>query len=106
MSEWYVLDKDNNIKEATIEEWIEWRDKNNVHVGDTTIGDYRVSTVFLGLDHSFDGGLPVVFETMVFPTGSWSEDYCERYHTYEEALAGHERVVELYKGKVENYDPA
>jgi hypothetical protein len=28
---------------------------------------YWVSTVWLGLDHSFGSGPPVIFETMVFP---------------------------------------
>jgi hypothetical protein len=51
-----------------------------------------VSTVFLGLDHSFGGGPPVLFETMVFgmPDGS---EYQDRYHTWQEAEAGHREVV-------------
>lgn len=61
-------------------------------------GKYRVSTVFLGLDHSFSFGKdlpPVLFETMVFHADTGGRDYdCERYHTWEEAEAGHAAVVE------------
>lgn len=46
-----------------------------------------VSTVFLGLDHGFGGGKPVLWETMIFG-GPHSEWMC-RYHTRAEALDGH-----------------
>ena len=47
----------------------------------------HVSTVWLGLDHSYDGGPPLIFETMVFGGGLDLE--MERYSTEAEALAGH-----------------
>jgi hypothetical protein len=54
-----------------------------------------VSTVFLGLDHSFGRGPPLVFETMVF------DDYltgdCWRWSTWDEAVEGHNRAVEGLK---------
>lgn len=59
-----------------------------------TIGDYFVSTVWLGLDHGFGRGAPVIFETMVFHTGSSSDLDCERYCTEEEASEGHERIAD------------
>ena len=46
-----------------------------------------VSTVFLGLDHAFDGGTPLLFETMIF--GGEHDEYQERYATWDEAEAGH-----------------
>jgi len=52
-----------------------------------------VSTVFLGLDHSFGiGGPPLVFETMVF--GGVNDQDMDRYSTWEEAEAGHVAMVE------------
>lgn len=76
-----------------------------------------VSTVWLGLDHSFGaGGPPLIFETMIFAQElshaqyefkgktrkySYHEDvgYCKRYATEEEAVADHDRVVaEFRKG--------
>jgi hypothetical protein len=53
----------------------------------------RISTVFLGLDHSFGEGEPVLFETMTFGLGD--DDIQQRYTTREEAIAGHAQVVEL-----------
>lgn len=55
----------------------------------------EVSTVWLGLDHSFGIGPPLIFETMVFglPDG---EEVQERYSTEVEALAGHEAMCAKY----------
>lgn len=54
----------------------------------------KVSTVWLGLDHQFGSGEPLIFETMVFPSsGNYHDEQCKRYSTEAEALAGHERIV-------------
>lgn len=59
-----------------------------------TIGEFFVSTVWLGIDHGPDEqGRPVIFETMVFP----DERHVERYATEEDARAGHLRAVEMAK---------
>ena len=56
-----------------------------------------VSTVWLGLDHNFYGGTPLIFETMVFPKeGDFCDEYCERYATLAEAKNGHEEVVKKF----------
>lgn len=53
----------------------------------------RVSTVFLGLDHSYiDGGPPVLWETMVF--GGALDGACDRYTSKDDALKGHQRMCE------------
>ena len=58
----------------------------------------RVSTVFLGIDHSFgDGGPPLLFETMIF--GGDHDEYCERHSTWEEAEAGHAKACRIAKGE-------
>lgn len=58
------------------------------------VGPYWVSTVWLGLDHSFSGEMPQIFETMVFNNETDKSDLaCERYATEEQALAGHKRIV-------------
>ena len=64
-------------------------------VAETTLPDGKwISTVWLGLDHSFGGGPPLIFETMVFPKrGEWGELDSDRYSTEEQARAGHERMV-------------
>ena len=49
--------------------------------------DIRVSTVFMGLDRHN------LFETMIF--GGHHNGYQDRYYTYDQALAGHQRACEL-----------
>lgn len=56
-------------------------------------GKAWVSTVFLGLDHSFGNGKPLLFETMIF--GGDHDEYQERYSTWDEAEAGHRKACEL-----------
>jgi len=50
-----------------------------------------VSTVFLGLDHQWGDGPPLLFETMVF--GWTSSAWCLRCSTWEQAEAQHARAV-------------
>lgn len=50
----------------------------------------RVSTVFLGLDHSWDfTGPPVLWETMVFGLKS---EHMDRYTSVEDARKGHKKT--------------
>lgn len=55
------------------------------------IGEYRVSTIFLGLDNSFLGGPPMIFETATFDHGGRTVDM-ERCSTYDEAEAMHAKA--------------
>jgi hypothetical protein len=57
---------------------------------------YTVSTVWLGLDHSFGDGPPLIYETMVFKTGSHSDEDMLRYPTRGEAAEGHANMVERW----------
>jgi hypothetical protein len=59
--------------------------------------EIRVSTVFLIFDHAFglEGVKPLLFETMIF--GGKRNDYCQRYATWDEAVAGHAEAVDLVK---------
>lgn len=63
---------------------------------------FWVSTVDLGLDHSFRNGPPVYWETMIFAAGhgddiNFSELYCDRYTSVESALAAHDVIIEAFK---------
>lgn len=51
-----------------------------------------VSTVWLGLDHSFGHEGPLIFETMIFENGPLNET-CWRYATEEQAVAGHQAAI-------------
>ncbi|KKL28055.1 hypothetical protein LCGC14_2379020 [marine sediment metagenome] len=98
--EWGMSDKMNKcilkgreLVPAPLMEWAEWFETADRRIALTRIGHVGVSTVFIGLDHSFGSGPPLYFETMVFRSGSSGELLCKRYSTYDEAEAGHEAIV-------------
>ena len=73
--------------------WSEWFEKADRTVAKTKIGEIEVSTVFLGLDHSFsDNGPPLLFETMVFKGPLDGEQ--ERCSTWEQAKVQHAAMLE------------
>lgn len=52
----------------------------------------EVSTVFLSMNLAFPwDDRPLLFETIVF--GGRLDGACRRYHTYDEAEAGHQAMV-------------
>lgn len=66
------------------------------HVALTYVGDCRVSTVFLVVDHNLTGsGPPHLFETMIF--GGEKDGYQARCSTWDEAQAHHVAAVEVAK---------
>lgn len=66
--------------------------------------EYYISTVDLGLDHSYGKGEPLYYETMVFEKGSPVDLYMERYTTEKQALDGHKRTIDKLKnGTLETY---
>ena len=76
--------------------WAKWFEKSDRHVANETIGNARISTVFLGLDHNFGPqGPPLIFETMVF--GGALDQEQERYSTWEEAETGHKAMAQRVK---------
>jgi len=93
MSEHYILEGHTPVK-TDLMTWARWHeDINNRIVKKTNIGDVKVSTVFLGLNHNWGDGAPLLFETMIF--GGEHDEYCDRYSTWEEAEMGHERACKL-----------
>ena len=66
---------------------------------ETLSNGYRVSTVFLVLNHNFGGGKPLIFETMVFEGNNFVGLDADRYSTEKEAIEGHKRMVEKWKSK-------
>ncbi len=70
-------------------------------IGKTYIGNrWWVSTVWLGLDHSFGHGPPLIFETMVFRPGEWGGHECIRHATLKEAQEAHEATVRRWRWKL------
>lgn len=87
------------VKDVSLFEWGRWfQESKDRFMFSTNVGRYRVSTVFLGLDYSFGGKKPVLFETMVFgplPARKSKGEYTNRYSTFKEAEAGHWATVKL-----------
>ena len=65
----------------------------DMRVAKTQAGGYTISTVFLGFDHQFGDGPPLIFETMVFGDGPLDNE-CDRYPTEADAVEGHAKMVE------------
>lgn len=88
----FILDGDTKeVKAVGLLEWAAWfEDNDNRRVALEDNGNYRVSTVFLGIEHH--GGM---FETMVFQ-GGFSEVDMERAETYEGALKNHKEMCEKW----------
>lgn len=67
--------------------------------------EYRVSTVDLGLDHSFGFGPPLYYETMIFKHNQKYEEenpfewVQERYSTEKEAIKRHKEIINMFKSK-------
>lgn len=95
---WYVL-RDRIAFPAEDPLEVMSQDRAAWRVAETTIADgaLRVSTVFLGLDHNWGAGEPLLFETMVFlaEQGTETRHHVHRYSTWGDAEAGHAVVVRL-----------
>ncbi len=67
-------------------------------VAKDTAGVAEVSTVFLGLNHGWGDGPPLIFESLVFDGPLDGE--MRRYSTEIEARAGHAELLELVRKEV------
>lgn len=81
-------------------EWAKkFEDKVYSRVAETTLPNGTwISTVWMGRNHSYDGGPPLIFETMVFPSKDDIGDMdMDRYSTLEDAMAGHIQMVKRWQ---------
>lgn len=93
----YVLNEAGQPVSATQLEWGEFMVSANRMICRDEFGDITVSTVFLGVDHNYGDGPPLLFETMIF--GGEHDQYQERYSTRLQAVEGHDRAVAIAKGQ-------
>jgi hypothetical protein len=97
---WYILDENNKPIRSTIVDCGEWLEENPERKAvkqENVNDDIHVSTVFLGLDHAWNSGIPVLWETMIF--GGEHDQYQERYTSYKDALEGHQIALNLVNQK-------
>jgi hypothetical protein len=105
--------------EVDYREWADWFEKNlneriiKQETITTGVGTHWVSTVFLGIDHSYSlaglrgdpNHIPDLFETMVFCRDDHDDDLCKwadlcwRSRSYLEAQSYHDStIIDLMKG--------
>lgn len=93
MTDKYILEGKIPVAVSSLIDWAEWFETADRTVKKTQVGTTEVSTIFLGFpphQHG-NGGPPLLFETMIF--GGKCDEHRWRYSTWEEAEAGHDRVV-------------
>lgn len=96
MTKFYVLDGKTPVPCESLEDWARTFEASNRHVAQDIISDARVSTVFLGVNHAWDDGPPLIFETMIF--GGPHDGHQTRASTWEEAEQQHAEAVAMLRG--------
>lgn len=90
----YILDGHEPVLCPDFILWGKWFGTAERILASTELGpDVRVSTVFLGIDHSWGYGPPILWETMIF--GGEHDEYQDRYSTWDQAKKGHDEAVKM-----------
>jgi len=94
---YYILNSKDTvpIRCKDMQEWALLFKESMRRVAFDRIDNVEISTVFLGIDHSWLEGPPLLFETMIF--GGEEDGYMVRCSTYEEALKQHKETCEMLK---------
>lgn len=87
----YILIGQSAVLEPDLLTWANWFESADRIVAQTEVPGGIVSTVFLGLDHQFGTGPPLLFETLTFLDGEADDQW--RCSTWLEAEAQHEKAV-------------
>ena len=88
----YILDGHTPVACDDFMAWATWFESADRRVARTDLdGGVFVSTVFLGMDHQWGNGPPLLFESMVF--GGPLDQEQDRYSTWDEAERGHAAMV-------------
>jgi len=99
----FILNKElEPISEPNPFKWGKWfeKEKGKRIVKQESVNGIKVSTVFLGLDHNWWGGPPVLWETMCFATDQRFDGECDRCSgSREQAIAMHEKMVKRIKNE-------
>lgn len=94
----YILDESGDpVQCSDFLIWAAWWERTDRTLSKSILPDgVEVSTVFMGLDHQWGDGPPLLWETMVFG-GPYDQEQV-RYHTRQQALAGHAQMVARVRG--------
>jgi len=106
----YVLGLDGEpVPVDDVQAWARWWETADRRIGFDAVGRYDVSTIFLGIDHNWGDGPPVLWETMVFDREGahrFRDEWCHRYSSRDEAALGHAMTVSLVRAEVETPKPS
>ena len=98
----YILDDERQVVAVDLLTWARWFEIEKRRVAETSTALFWISTVFLGLDHQWGKGPPLLFETMIFERSKVTKmgpvlDELDgeqwRYSTWDDAEAGHHATV-------------
>ena len=92
---YYILDKDKTPYQTTLDQVVLNMDKMKNIQEDILNNGTEIKTTFLFYGSQKHEGKPLLFNTKV--VNETGVDYSELYKTYDEAVNGHNRVVEMYK---------
>lgn len=96
----YILSPDHSPvpchNEAMWHLWM-WTSQDERQVAHAVVNGVQISTVFLGIDHSWTGaGPPILFETLVI--GGDLDKSEQRYAFWDDAVEGHKQWVARIEG--------
>ena len=92
----YILDDSGNpVPCPDLLTWVRWFETagDRVIAQDTVDPKIMVSTVFLGLDHNFSHGEPILWETLIF--GGPHDGEGDRYTSRADAEKGHAKYLAI-----------
>ncbi len=85
----YILDGHTPKREPNLLKWALWFEHADRHVARHALKGVWVSTVFLGIDHNWGEGPPVLFETAIF-SARGAMLSLHRESTWADAVRSHE----------------
>jgi hypothetical protein len=92
-----VYDRDGNQMPYARWVWAMETQPGYSLIGHDHVADGLVSTIWLGLDHSFGNtSPPIIYETMLFDIDDWV-DHQDRYTSLDDAQKNHRYIVEMLK---------
>lgn len=92
-SDKYILDETGNpVVEPDLIKWATWFENAKRQIAKDEADGVKVSTIFLGLDHNWGDGPPVLWETMVFG-GPLDQEQDRCSGSIEQAKEMHAKMV-------------
>jgi hypothetical protein len=96
----WILDDNGEPKLATLGEWMNFCSDGRRIVAQEQVGQYWISTIFLGIDHNWGEGAPILWETMIFAHAAnhrWDQKQDRCAGSREQAEAMHARMVDFVR---------